>query len=197
MKPKGNPERLAKDPWRGRPRPRLLFLPTTYDLRPTTLLLTTDDRRLTTAMSPKRLGALAELVFMSRAAALGLTILRPNCPCRYDLVLDTGSRLLRIQVKSTATLRHGRYSVSCFSCDSRRRYNRHQIDFLAAWIVPLNLWYLIPVHALRPRARVYFYPSRRTGWSARFREAWHLLFHRKSQVTNRKSVFTYTAGHWG
>ncbi len=126
-------------------------------------------------MSPKRLGALAELVFMSRAAALGLTVLRPLFPCRYDLVLDTGHRLLRIQVKSTATLRHGRYSVSCFSCDSRRRYTRRQIDFLAAWIVPLDAWYLIPASSLRSRARIYFYPSRRTGWSERYRERWHML----------------------
>ncbi len=112
---------------------------------------------------------------MARAAALGFTALRPNSPARYDLVLDTDSRLLRIQVKSTATLRAGRYSVSCFSCDSRRRYTPRQIDFLAAWIVPQNAWYIIPASRLRRRSRIYFYPSTRSGWSNQFRERWDLL----------------------
>ena len=133
----------------------------------------------------RRLGALAEFVFMSRAAALDLAILRPGSPCRYDLVLDTGRRLLRIQVKSTATLRAGRYSVSCFSCDSRRRYTPRQIDFLAAWIAPLNAWYIIPARALRHRARVYFYPARRSGFTEPFREAWHLLLNRKNRKCTR------------
>ncbi len=58
---------------------------------------------------------------------------------------------------------------------ARRRYTRRDINFLAAWIVPLNVWYILPARALRARARVYFYPSRRSGWSERYREAWRLL----------------------
>ncbi len=118
---------------------------------------------MSSVFSLRKLGEAAELVFMARAAALGLTILRPNSPRRYDLVLDTGRRFLRVQVKSTATRRHGRYSVSLYGCDSRRRYTRRQIDFLAAWIVPLNAWYILPARAFRARARVYFYPGTRGG----------------------------------
>ncbi len=142
---------------------------------------------MSSVVNLRKLGEAAELVFMARAASLGFTVLRPNSPCRYDLVLDTGRRLLRIQVKSTATRRHGRYSVSLYACDSRRRYTRRDLDFLAAWIIPLNAWYIIPARALCGRARVYFYPYRRSGWSERYRERWDLL-HSPCQSRRSSSV---------
>jgi PD-(D/E)XK nuclease superfamily protein len=127
-------------------------------------------------LSPRKLGEVAELVFMARAAALGFNVLRPNAPCRYDLALDTGRRLLRIQVKSTATQRKGQYAISAASGPRRRRYTTKEIDFLVAWVAPLNTWYIIPAKVIASYAGVCFSPQVATRrWTERYREAWQLL----------------------
>ena len=49
-------------------------------------------------------GELAELRFMTRAAELGLRVIKPwGDSARYDFVVETGGRFLRVQVKSTTS----------------------------------------------------------------------------------------------
>ena len=87
------------------------------------------SRRLTPASRPKtarqreattkRRGELAELAFVYKAASLGFGVAKPYGDSeRYDFILDSGSRLWRIQVKSTSTLLNGMYHVN-----SHRRIN--------------------------------------------------------------------------
>jgi hypothetical protein len=50
----------------------------------------------------KRRGEWAELQFMAKAAKLGLQVSKPwGELSRYDMVIQTGSRFVSIQVKST------------------------------------------------------------------------------------------------
>ena len=81
------------------------------------------SRRLTPAPRPKtarqreattkRRGELAELAFVYKAASLGFGVAKPFGDSeRYDFILDSGSKLWRIQVKSTSTLLNGMYHVN-------------------------------------------------------------------------------------
>ena len=81
------------------------------------------SRRLTPASRPKtarqreattkRRGELAELAFVYKAASLGFGVAKPYGDSeRYDFILDSGSKLWRIQVKSTSTLLNGMYHVN-------------------------------------------------------------------------------------
>ena len=133
----------------------------------------------------KRLGEVAELAFILKATSLGLTPSRPYGERKpYDFLLDCGGRVLRIQVKSVSTNRQRdkhRFSVNVTKNKERRRaaYELDDIDFVAAYVAPHNLWYVIPVDALAGRTFINLYPlgKRRTigGLFEKYREAWHLF----------------------
>jgi hypothetical protein len=69
---------------------------------------------------------------------------------RYDLIVDSGRRLWRVQVKSTRYVGERRFSITARGCTAA--YTEDEIDFLAVYIVPLDFWYVIPViiRFLRP-----------------------------------------------
>ena len=136
------------------------------------------------AQDPKRKGELGELVFVLTAASHGLIVSKPyGDSASYDFLVQSGRRIIRIQVKAAFTERNGAYSFNVTS-GRHRYYTEKDIDFLAAYIGPLDIWYIVPVHVIQSTAAIVITPRLRSKQhSARFdpyREAWHLLT-RKSQ----------------
>ena len=137
---------------------------------------------------PKRRGEWVELQFMARAAAHGLTVSKPwGDTARYDFVVEHAGRFHRVQVKSTMMLdrsgvegRHGPYRCNTASRGWResskeaRRYNAAQIDFFAFYIIPEDVWYIVPI-AAAVRWAVSLNPYQRDNKYFRYLEAWHLL----------------------
>ena len=106
----------------------------------------------------KRLGEQAEAAFLNKATSLGLSVAKPwGDSDRYDLVVDSGRRLWRVQVKSTRYVAERRFSITARGCTDA--YTEEEIDFLAVYIVPLDFWYVIPVKAFAPRKCLRFYPE--------------------------------------
>jgi hypothetical protein len=137
-------------------------------------------------LGDKRRGELAELAFTYKAASLGFGVAKPYGESHpYDLLVQYGRRLLRIQVKSCFTIYRRRgllgfnIVVSRPSAQGYRHYSRETIDFIAAFVAPHNTWYLIPVEALANRKSIRLYPigksKRAGGFYEQYREAWHLL----------------------
>jgi len=94
----------------------------------------------------------------------------------YDVVLDTGRRFLCVQVKSAAHPRGHAYEVNAGRGRYiKRPYSARDIHFLAAWLIPDNVWYIIPISALRRRKTLRLHPSLPSCPFSPFREAWHLL----------------------
>jgi hypothetical protein len=101
-------------------------------------------------LSSSRKGAVAEAEIAAAAIHLDLVVLRPLCEGgRYDLVLDTGSRLLRVQCKWAS--RHGNVlSARCVTSRHtpagyvRSTYSAHEIDALAVYAPDTDGCYLIP-----------------------------------------------------
>jgi hypothetical protein len=132
------------------------------------------------AAGTKKRGEAAELAFMLKAVSLGFGVAKPwGDSERYDFILDTGTRLWRVQVKSTSAMERGSYCVN-----ANRRANRDsiayktgEIDFLIAQIVPEDCWYVIPLKAILPRKSLRIYPEDepRAGRYGKYREAWHLI----------------------
>ena len=84
---------------------------------------------------------MAEAAFLAKTAALGFRVAKPwGESSRYDLVVDNGKRLIRVQVKSAhrAGL-HGGYTFHAHG-DSLRAYNASEIDVLVAYVVGLDAW---------------------------------------------------------
>jgi hypothetical protein len=132
----------------------------------------------------KALGELAELAFTYKAASLGFGVARPLGDNEaFDVILNAGHRLWRVQVKSTYHLsKNGDYSFHALRAPvrgRRRNYTADSIDVLAAWVMPLDVWYIIPVQAFVPRGSLRVYPHREVSPAKApfeaFREAWCLL----------------------
>jgi hypothetical protein len=123
-------------------------------------------------------GEQAEAAFLNKATSLGLSVSKPwGDSERYDFVVNAGRRMLRVQVKSTAYQHGGRCRYSINALCHAALYTEDEIDFLAVYIVPLDLWYIIPVKACLNRKSLRFYPKATTFRSRyeKYREAWWRL----------------------
>jgi len=103
------------------------------------VVLTTDQK-----------GAIAESAITAAAIRLGVGVYRPMFEGgRYDLILEVGSRLLRVQCKWAC--RHGEVvAVRCYSCRRGRsgmivrKYTLDEVDAIAAYCPEIDRSYLLP-----------------------------------------------------
>ena len=124
-------------------------------------------------LSCKRTGELAELLFTYKVARMGFRTLRPDGDtAAYDLVVDTGSRLLRVQVKSISSRYRRSYHVHPVRGARKRPYRRGELDLLAVYIAPEDVWYLLPPATFIGRQTLWF---ARSSPLRRYREAWQML----------------------
>ena len=89
----------------------------------------------------KRTGELSEAAFLLKATSLGFAVTSPwGDSERYDFILDSGTRLWRVQVKCTEYVRARGYDIQPTYTDRTRKapYTPADIDLLAAHIVPLD-----------------------------------------------------------
>jgi hypothetical protein len=130
----------------------------------------------------KRKGEMAELIFVVKAASMGFAVCKPYGDSEpYDLVVGECNRLFRIQVKSVFTTKRWGYSVAVARKRLRRhiRYTAQEIDFIAAYVVPHDAWYIVPVDEIVSHIHIRLYPEgtrkRDGGHFEKYREAWDLL----------------------
>lgn len=125
----------------------------------------------------KRRGEWAELVFMARARELGFGVLKPwGESSSYDVVLDWAGQCIRVQVKCTI------YKVGkSYVCNTRpdndyRPYTVRDIDFMAAYVIPVNKWYIVPAKiATRLKGNIWLSPHKKGHKYEPFMEAWQLF----------------------
>jgi hypothetical protein len=126
----------------------------------------------------KRRGEAAEAAFLARATALGFSVCIPwGDSDRYDPVVELDRGFLRVQVKSATLYAENRYRVKTTGA-SGRVYTSKEIDFFVGYVVPENIWYIIPIQSIGQRKGIRFYPTTRRQSRAMFekyREAWCLL----------------------
>jgi prevent-host-death family protein len=106
----------------------------------------------TFVLGPNQKGDIAEIEIAAAAIRAGCTVARPltdHPP--YDLVIEIGSRLLRVQCK-WAALENGVVQVRLRRCTHsptlgyvRSSYDSDEIDAIAAYCDELNQCFLIPI----------------------------------------------------
>lgn len=122
----------------------------------------------------KRRGEWAELRFMARAAEEGLQVSQPfGEMARYDFVAEYKARCWRVQVKSTMFVDRGGYSCSVRGCSGP--YEGDEFDYLAVYLIPMDMWYVIPEGMVRGRGSVAIYPQLKKSKYKAYEEAWHLM----------------------
>lgn len=105
----------------------------------------------------------------------------------YDVGIECGERVLRVQVKSTDC--RTEYGYLCqFKPDAHSKpYTLKQIDFFAAYVIPEDVWYLIPAKilvGLEGKKALTLLPENPKSPERYahecYREAWKLLLPRES-----------------
>ena len=120
-------------------------------------------------------GAWAELCFAARAIEEGLRPARPwGEPSGYDsLVHHKSKRIVRVQVKSTI-----RKQYQCYQCSIRTQghtYKQDSFDFIAAYVIPEDTWYILPEKVVRGMQTVGLFPAMPGAKYDQYKEAWYLL----------------------
>ena len=138
-------------------------------------------RELTT----KRRGELAELAFTFKATGLGFAVSKPYGDSeRYDFIVDSHEpdampKLYRVQVKCSTVLLDGQYHVNAHRRVNGRAvpYKLTEIDFIAAYVIPEDSWFIIPLHNILGVCSLLFRSKhdRKPGIYDGYREAWRLL----------------------
>jgi hypothetical protein len=108
----------------------------------------------------KRLGEAVEAAFLAKATMLGFPVLKPWGDSRpYDFAVESGRRLWRVQVKCATSFRGTRCEAR--AAGSGELYTLDDIDYLAAYVIRRNLWYVVPADAFVPRATVHLIMGRK------------------------------------
>lgn len=103
-------------------------------------------------LSTKERGNLTELQCLTAFYSLGCKASIPYGEnCRYDFILDTGKKLLRVQVKTSRPLKDGKDGFAFSTCSTRvnskgsirRKYTEKEIDYFVTYYS--GKCYLIPV----------------------------------------------------
>jgi hypothetical protein len=107
-----------------------------------------------TSANNKHLGTTNELLFMAECMKRGWKVNMPfGEDNRYDVIVDTPGGMRRVQVKSCHTPdSRGRYRVNMRRGKRvRSAYCAADIDVLAAYVAPLNHWFLVPVDEIKTK----------------------------------------------
>jgi hypothetical protein len=131
----------------------------------------------------KERGEWVELLFMACALRRLLRVSKPwGDSGAYDVGIEFRGRLIRVQVKSTSYRLSNGYQCACKPNQKSRPYTRSKVDFFAAYIVPENVWYIIPASVVfkTKSSDLMLCPVqkrvRRDGYKYEaYREAWNLL----------------------
>jgi hypothetical protein len=132
----------------------------------------------------KRRGEWAELEFIAAAAKRSLQVSKPlGDSASYDAVIETHGHFVRVQVKSTTCLRREGYKCN-IRPSTGQPYKRRDFDFLAAYVIPEDLWYIIPARLVLDGKKIAIilnttFPA--SIW-APYREAWDLLLNHRSRT---------------
>jgi hypothetical protein len=120
-------------------------------------------------------GEWAELVFMVRAAEHKLAISIPWGEMRsYDVIIGSPRRFLAVQVKSTTYLVETRYNCTLRG-SGHRAYAPGSFDFLAAYLVFEDCWFIIPEAEILGMDAIHLSATSTTAKYSKYHEAWHLL----------------------
>jgi PD-(D/E)XK endonuclease len=133
----------------------------------------------------KQRGEWVELQFMARAALRHFAISKPWGDTQaYDVGIEYGPNFLRVQVKSTTVRSGAGYRCQFMPNHNKKRdYSLEEIDLFAAYVIPEDVWYLIPAVLLLGRRRHHMAmlcpvvpPKKKACYRYEcYREAWNLL----------------------
>jgi len=121
----------------------------------------------------KRRGEIAELAFLLKATSLGFGVAKPwGDSDRFDFIITSRQFLWRVQVKSAWAGPPYRIKTSGVR---NIAYNAGDIDFIVAYIIPVDLWYVVPIADLASRKGLSLSPYSVNSKTEKYCDAWSLF----------------------
>jgi hypothetical protein len=122
----------------------------------------------------KKRGEWVELRFMADAAEHNLPASKPFGDSEnFDVVVGRPGKFVAVQVKCTIFPSENGEGYVCSVCSSHKPYRPGSFDFLAALVVPEDVWYILPGKEIEGMRSVTLMTP--TGEYEQYREAWRLL----------------------
>jgi hypothetical protein len=127
-----------------------------------------------TISDKKKRGEWVELRFMAEAAERDLPASKPLGDSEnFDVVVGRPGKFVAVQVKCTVFAAKNGDGYVCSVCSSHKIYKPGAFDFLAAFVVPKETWYILPEKEVQGMRSVTLASA--TGLYEQYREAWQLL----------------------
>jgi len=143
----------------------------------------------------KERGEWVEAQFIAQALRHGFKVLKPWGDSQpFDVAINFGPRIVRVQVKSTACRVGTGYFCQFKPNYFSDPYTLDQLDFFAAYVIMQDAWYLIPARVLLggdhlKQGLMLFpmQPLKKNRYSYEsYREAWKLLHPRHNKSENKR-----------
>ncbi len=124
----------------------------------------------------KKRGEWAESVFLARAGEEGLAASKPWGDSRsYDCVVGRPGKFVAVQVKCTIAKLESGAGYICSVCSSHKPYPPGSFDFVAAYVILEDAWYIIPEKEIRGLKSISLCTVGAEAKYEQYREAWGLL----------------------
>jgi len=121
-------------------------------------------------------GEWAEMKFMTCAVEHGLCVSKPYGDSNsYDFVVGRPGHFVAVQVKCTVFNTANGVGYICSVCSSHKQYRRGAFDFLAAYLVCEDAWYIIPAKETRGKWAISLRTQCDHSRYEKYLEAWDLL----------------------
>jgi hypothetical protein len=135
-----------------------------------------EKRKAKIIKDKKRRGEWAESVFVARAGEHGLPVSNPLGDSNsFDCVVGRPGKFAAVQVKSTVTKLESGKGYICSTCSSHKVYRAGAFDYLAAYVIPEDVWYIIPAKEIRGLKSISLCTEGGEAKYEKYREAWDLL----------------------
>jgi hypothetical protein len=122
----------------------------------------------------KKRGEWAESVFVARAVENGLEISKPFGESgRFDCVVGGPGKFVAVQVKCTIAKQHNAKGYICNLKSNNKKYVPGSFDFVAAYAILEDTWYIVPEKAIRGMSAICLCST--MPKYEQYREAWNLL----------------------
>ena len=136
-------------------------------------------------MQPKQQGTLYEMLFIAECMKRELHPHdSPGDFLPHDmLVLNNAGKIFRVQVKGTDTVnerrgRYPRYRITAKSGNTSSYIDCTKVDVLAAYVRPVDMWYIIPCLRIQNRKAVWLFPDNLESKAQfeKYKENWDYFF---------------------
>ena len=135
----------------------------------------------------KKRGEWAESMFLVRAGEEGLPASKPwGDSSSYDCVVGRPGKFVAVQVKCTIAKLESGEGYICSVCSSHKPYPPGSFDFVAAYVIREDAWYIIPEKEIRGLKSISLCTVGAEAKYEQYREAWGLL-RKASEIGNAES----------